>query len=210
MNWSTAANFATAVGTLVLAVATFASIRSSARSARTAERSLLIGLRPLLIASRLQDPDQKVGWGDRHWAHLEGAGAVAEIDDGRIYLAMSVRNAGSGIAVMQSWEVITEWRGAETPAPDPAAFRSHTRDLYVAPDDISFWQAALRDQNDPSYAPVAALIEQRERIVVDVLYTDHEGGQPSVTRYLINPRNDDKGWLCSAVRHYYFDRPNPR
>ena len=56
--WSTIASLATAGGTLVLAVATFASIRSanrsvrtSERAARTAEQSLLAGQRPLLVNS---------------------------------------------------------------------------------------------------------------------------------------------------------------
>lgn len=61
-DWSTIASLATAGGTLVLAVATFASIRSanrsvrtSERSARIAEQSLLAGQRPLLVNSRLQE-----------------------------------------------------------------------------------------------------------------------------------------------------------
>jgi len=50
-DWATIASFATAVGTLVLAVATFSSVRSANRSARIAERSFLIGLRPSLAPS---------------------------------------------------------------------------------------------------------------------------------------------------------------
>ena len=41
------ASLATAGGTLVLAVATFAAVRSANRAARAAEQSLLVGLRPL-------------------------------------------------------------------------------------------------------------------------------------------------------------------
>jgi hypothetical protein len=47
----TVASFATAAGTLVLAAATFSSIRSANRSARIAERSVQIGLRPILASS---------------------------------------------------------------------------------------------------------------------------------------------------------------
>jgi len=36
-NWATIATFANAIGTLVLAVATFAAVRSANRSARVAE-----------------------------------------------------------------------------------------------------------------------------------------------------------------------------
>ena len=50
------AAWGTSVGTLVLAGATFAAVRSSNRSARVAERTLLVGLRPLLVTSRAQDP----------------------------------------------------------------------------------------------------------------------------------------------------------
>ncbi len=46
-DWVTISSLATAGGTLVLAVATFSSVRSANRSARTAERSLLAGVRPI-------------------------------------------------------------------------------------------------------------------------------------------------------------------
>ena len=51
------------VGTLVLAGATFAAIRSSNRSARIAERSLLAGLR-LLVVARRDDPPEEVQFAD--------------------------------------------------------------------------------------------------------------------------------------------------
>lgn len=59
-DWASVASLATAAGTLVLAMATFASVRSANRTARAAEQSLQAGLRPLLLASRLQDDPQKV------------------------------------------------------------------------------------------------------------------------------------------------------
>jgi hypothetical protein len=101
--WGTAAELATAAGTLVLAAATFSSVRSANRAARSAERSLLAGLRPLLFASRAQDPPQQIRWGDDHWASVGGGQAVLELADDIVYLAMSVRNVGSGIAVLRGW-----------------------------------------------------------------------------------------------------------
>jgi hypothetical protein len=55
-DWVTISSLATAGGTLVLAAATFASVRSGNRSARIAERALQVGMRPLLTPSRLEDP----------------------------------------------------------------------------------------------------------------------------------------------------------
>ena len=104
-DWSTAASLATALGTLVLALATFVAVRAANRAARVAEYSMQIGIRPLLMPSRLTDTEQKIMWGDEHWARLSGSGAVAEVVDGNVYLAMSVRNSGSGVAVIHGWHL---------------------------------------------------------------------------------------------------------
>jgi hypothetical protein len=75
LDWATIASLATAGTTLVLAFASFASVRSGNRTARAAERSLQANLRPLLGPSRLQDPSQKVGFDDIQYSAL-GVGAV--------------------------------------------------------------------------------------------------------------------------------------
>src|SRR5205823_4670976 len=72
VDWVTISSLATAGGTLVLAIATFASVRSANRAARTAERSLLEGLRPVLVTSRLQDPPEKIVFVDEHWVQVPG------------------------------------------------------------------------------------------------------------------------------------------
>src|ERR1700735_5351633 len=96
-DWVTASSLATAAGTLVLAVATFSSVRSANRAARSAERALQVGLRPVVFASRPADPHQQIRWGDDHWASLGGGQAVLEPVDGVLYMAMSLRNVGSGL-----------------------------------------------------------------------------------------------------------------
>ena len=84
-NWTTAADLATAGGTLVLPVATFASVRSANRAARAADRSYLNSLRRLLVPTRPQDPEQKVlfsgGGADQHWVKVGGGRATAEVTD---------------------------------------------------------------------------------------------------------------------------------
>src|SRR5437588_1548525 len=97
--WSDAPNLATGVGTLVLAVATFASVRSANRSARVAEQALQEQRRPILAPSRLEDPLQKIMFVDNHWVRAEGSRGVAEFIDGSVYLALSLRNVGAGIGV---------------------------------------------------------------------------------------------------------------
>ena len=81
-DWASVASLATALGTLVLAVATFASVRSANRTARAAEQSLQAGLRPLLVASRLPDDPQKVMFVDGKWVQVPGGRATAQAEEG--------------------------------------------------------------------------------------------------------------------------------
>ena len=145
VDWSTVASLSTAAGTLVLALATFVAVRSANRSARVAEYSMQIGIRPLLMPSRLEDSDQKIMWGDEHWARLSGGGATVEIADDNVYLAMSLRNSGSGIAVIHGWHLGLHDLHDPHPHADPEEFRPQTRDLYVPGGDVGFWQAAIRE-----------------------------------------------------------------
>jgi hypothetical protein len=101
-DWVTISWLATAGGTLVLASATFASVRSANRAARVAEESLLAATRPLLMPSR---PPIRVGFGDDHFVLTPGGGGTAEVADSAIYLTMSIRNVGTGIAVLHGWRV---------------------------------------------------------------------------------------------------------
>jgi hypothetical protein len=213
-DWATVATFATAIGTLVLAVATFAAVRSSNRSARIAEEAFQVNLRPVLVTSRLDDPVQKIRWVDDHWARLEGSQANVEMVDGSIYLAISVRNVGSGLAVTFGWSVLTELGSNVTNVPHaaPEDFRMQTRDLYIAPADVGFWQAAIREAKDPDYPALSQDIRDVRAFTIDVLYGDHEGGQRTITRFGMIPRQTDDGikWFPNVARHWNLDRPDPR
>jgi hypothetical protein len=44
--------------------------------------------------------------------------------------------------------------------------------------------------------------------LVELLYTDEEGAQRAITAFLLAP--GEERWLCSAVRHWNLDRPDPR
>jgi hypothetical protein len=206
-DWTTISSLATAGGTLVLAGATFAAVRSSNRAARATERALLVGIRPMLLPSRLQDPPEKVGFMDDHWVKVPGGRAVAEVTDDAIYLAMAIRNAGTGLAVLDRWDIYGE-RVRDDPR-DLSEFRRLTRDIYLAGGDLGFWQGAFRDADDPVFPQVRAAIEERRALTIDLLYGDHEGGQRTISRFAILPASDGT-WVTSASRHWNLDRDNPR
>lgn len=208
-DWATISSLATAGGTLVLAAATFSSVRSANRAARATERALLAGIRPVLVPSRLQDPPEKVGFADDKWFKVPGGRAVAEATEEAIYLVIPVRNVGNGLAVLDAWEFYPERQRGELTHREPGSFRRLTRDLYVAGGDLGFWQGALREPSDPLFAAAADAIANRQPMTVDILYGDHEGGQRTISRFALLP-HDDGGWLAVVSRHWNLDRADPR
>lgn len=140
-DWVTISSLATAGGTLALAVSTFASVRSANRAARVAERALLVGLRPLVVTSRMDDPEQKIGYADSKWVKLPGGGGVAEVSDEAVYLAISLRNVGSGIAVLDGWRFAAN-RSPDGDEPPPVEeFHRPSRDIYVPTARSAFGRA---------------------------------------------------------------------
>jgi hypothetical protein len=207
-DWVTISSLATAGGTLILAIATFYSVRSANRAARVAERSLLAGLRPLLVPSRLDDPVQKAPFVDAGHLAVAGGSAAAECSDDRVLLAVSLRNVGSGIAVMQGWYFHPELTPrAERPAPEE--FTRLTRDNFLAVGEVGFWQGSFRDPSSEGFKAARRVLEAGGEWMVDVLYSDAEGGQRMISRYGMRPR-EDGGWLAVAGRHWSIDGIDPR
>lgn len=209
--WPTIASLGTAAGTLVLAFATFASVRSANRSTRIAEIALREQRRPLLAPSRLEDPTQKIMFVEGHWVRVQGNRGVAESEHGNIYLVLSLRNVGSGIAVCQGWTV-TAGQLTTRAAPQHApleSFKTQTRDLFIAAGDVGVWQGAIRNHDDPDFRAVAEAIESGEPLSLEILYSDQVGAQRTVSRFGLTPWPDDT-WFLQGSRHWFLEGPTPR
>jgi hypothetical protein len=208
------AAWGTTVGTLVLAGATFAAIRSSNRSARIAERSLLAGLQPMLVVARRDDPVEEVQFADGQTFKAGPASALFHNEGDVIYMAVPLRNAGAGIAYLYGYRLEAE--AARTvqaepldsarhrrrgDAPDPASFSVQQRDVYIAPGETGFWQAALRDPTAPIYASTLEALRTLGRITIDLLYGDMEGGQRTITRVVCLP-GPEQTWRCDVAHHW--------
>jgi hypothetical protein len=208
-DWATISSMATAGGTLVLAIATFGSIRSANRSARVAELSLMAGLRPVLIPSREEDPSERIRFGDGVVLTVPGHGAALEVQDDRLYLAIALRNGGAGLAVIHGWRVEVDEANSHR-RPDLDSFRRNTRDLYIPAGETGFWQGAVRERSDPQYDDLRAAAESRSRVLVDILYGDHEGGQRTIARFTISELPQVEGERSEALRYWNVDRDDPR
>jgi hypothetical protein len=207
-DWSTIASLATGAGTLVLAVATFSSVKASQRSARIAEQALLLGQRPVLAPTSESDASITVTFGDRHLTTARGGLAAVELEDDHFYFVLPLRNVGSGFAVLHAWRVTPVFVSSQE-KPDLSRLRAQQRDLYIPSGAIGFWQGALRDREDEMREGLDEAFAAGERLTLDVLYGDHEGGQRAVTRFSLVPMQDG-AWLPGVVRHWRLDGVNPR
>jgi hypothetical protein len=203
-DWVTISSLATAGGTLVLAGATFSAVRSANRSARIAEQGLQEQRRPLLVNARLDDPLQKAMFANGHWVRAEGSQAVIEEEDGTLYLALPLRNVGSGIAVLQGWHPWPELVTADVEHPPVESFRRQVRDIYIASGDVGMWQGALRDADDDARPAMAAAIAERRSFTVDLLYSDQVGGHRTISRFVATPTGEDR-WLSYVGLHWNLD-----
>lgn len=221
-DWVTISSLATAGGTLVLAVATFSSVKAGSRSARIAERSLLAGLRPLLIPSREDDPVEYVRFGDGQVLNVPGHGGAVLLSDESIYMAIALRNGGSGLAVLHAWhaEPRGDVQGVLDDAPDTEGFQRQQLDLYIPAGDTGFWLGRIRDPGTPNFERVRDALSDGTPLQVDLVYGDHEGGQRTITRFLLAAWPDAdaepidvgraEGKRASVLRYWYPDGEDPR
>lgn len=217
-DWVTISSLATAGGTLVLAVATFSSVRSANRSARVAEQSLMLGLRPVLVPAREEGSATRIRFGDGVFLTVPGDGGAALQRDDVIYLGLALRNGGSGLAVLHGWRARRREEGAG--APDLADFRRQQLDIYIPAGDNGFWEGALRDPEEPGHAEVRAALADGEPVQLDLIYGDHEGGQRAVARFILAQWSDADsedgqapfpGALrTTLLRYFNVDRDDPR
>jgi hypothetical protein len=209
-DWVTISSLATAGGTLVLAVATFSSVRSANRAARTAEVSLLANIRPVLIPSREDDPPERLMFGEGHRVTLEGHGAVLEHNEGNLYMAIGLRNAGSGLAVLHGWLAQAYEATSADEGPDPERLRRQQLDIYIPAGDYGSWRGAIREPDDENYAGLARAAKDGSRIVIDLLYGDHEGGQRAIARFNATVNEEGTGRTANVLRYWNLDRHDPR
>jgi hypothetical protein len=208
-DWVTISALATAAGTLVLAFATYGSVRSANRAARAAERSLLAELRPLLVESSEQDAPLHVGFMDHPSIGVPGGTAAVLEANGNLYVVLSLRNVGPGIAVLHGGRIAPGRPSADDGPPPLDEFRMLSRDIYIPSGKPGFWQIAFRDEQHDERAATIQAIERDGRFVADVLYGDLDGGQRVVTRFSVVREPDDL-WHLGTVRHWPLDGARPR
>ena len=158
----TLAELATAGGTLVLAISTFASVRSANRAARAAE--LVTPGRTAAAAGPVPAPGSgSEGLLDRLQACRAGGRHGGGRGRGRHDLP---GNVGAQPGERHRGDAGLAGAADRRAAPGDVGVPRQTR-LYVAPSDTGSWQAALRDPDDPERGRVAEAVKARQPVTVE-------------------------------------------
>ena len=124
-------------------------------------------------------------------------------------MAIPLRNVGSGLGVLHGWHVSLGGRVGGDARDHVDEFRQQQRDLYVAPGDTGYWQGAVRDEDDAFMEPARTAVRERERLTIDLLYGDHEGGQRTISRFILAP-GEGSAWPARVLRHWSLEGFDPR
>jgi hypothetical protein len=85
-----------------------------------------------------------------------------------IYLAMSLRNVGTGIGVLHGWVFYPERLSGDVDRPDAGHFQRLTRDIYVPAGDTGFWMSAFRDPASNEFVRARTAIAARQALTIDL------------------------------------------
>jgi hypothetical protein len=206
-DWVAISSLATAGGTLALAATTYASVRSANRAARVAELSLLAQLRPLLVESAETDPLQHAGFHDvPEPLPVAGGGAFVGTVGENLYVVLSLKNVGPGIAVVHGGLVHPDNLPSRPDHAPLESVRPLQRDVYISPGQVGYWQVAYREDD----ARRRQLLEtiRGGQVSCEVLYGDYEGGQRVLTRFGV--RRIGEEWQVVTIRHWQLDREEVR
>jgi hypothetical protein len=169
----------------------------------------LLGLRPVLAPSRVTDPPETVRFGEGRMVTVDGGMAAVEREDENYYFVIPLRNVGNGLAVLHAWRFVARRPEIDTPHAEPTEHRRQTRDLYVPAGDTGFWQGAIREPDDPFREGLHEAFLAGGVLAVDLLYGDHEGGQLTISRFILT-REEDGHWRPGVVRHWPLEGTDPR
>jgi hypothetical protein len=70
-------------------------------------------------------------------------------------------------------------------------------------------KGAIRDSEDPFRQGLDEAFHSGGMLTVDLLYGDHEGGQRTISRFILT-REEDGNWLPGVVRHWPLESSDPR
>jgi hypothetical protein len=206
------AGLATALGTALLAAATFVLARRTGEQSRTATAALEAQVRPLLIdVAPGSDGDHEAPLypnGERGEKWKRGY-AVVTFDGGRGYVSVPLRNIGPGPA-----HILGARLEATHASGPPLELWMATKQFVPSGEVVRVSLLLGNDARHLQGAFVDAVRQRGSGLTLVVEYADVGGGQRTRSRLELARRIAEEGWIVAGIEHYRCgdggDGPDPR
>lgn len=67
---------------------------------------------------------------------------------------------------------------------------------------VATFSAVMVPRVDTPHPGLDEALRDGEMLTVDLFYGDHEGGQGTISRFILTPGEEDGQWHCSVVCHW--------
>jgi hypothetical protein len=199
VDWVTVSKLAAAAATVGLALATFASVRSANRAARVVERSLRVGPPAVVLPTRPDDPQQTIAFADGRRLTVPGGGAVIELTDDAIQIAMAIRNVGGGLAILRGW--FLQPKRAQDEHTEVEEFNRLACDVYLSGSETVVWQSRVKASASPAFARVRQALLARTPLSLEILHSNQHEDRWTITRFDLTSAGGDGKWSAAAAGH---------
>ena len=186
---ATIASYATAAGTLVLAVATFSAVRSSNRFSPHRRRVTPHQHAPTAHPVAVSTTPSKGCCGiHHHAAHINGRTPSSRKTAGSSIWRSDCETLVQVLPCSTGGTRCPIRRSKTCPTPQAEDFRRLTIDLYIPAGGSGYWEAAVREPDDPLRPGFMRALTERHPFMIDILYGDQQGRQRTISRYLSCPQ----------------------
>jgi hypothetical protein len=174
---------------------------SALLSARQMKRNLL----PIITPARPDGSKRVARFTPAKHVVLENADSFSQEDGERVYLAVCVRNIGSGVAVVRGVDANSTDEVKEL-APDgiPALrglVRSE-RSLYLGPTEAAYLTMWATSSSSAGFDVVRRTVPAKGDLLLDLVYCDHAGRQLTVSRIELRWASDANRYVARLVKYW--------
>lgn len=185
--------------TIALAVAT---VTVALLSARQIKHNLL----PIMVPARPDGRKRVARFTLEKHVTIRNADTYAEFDGDGVCLAVCLRNIGSGVAVLKGFDASPNDSAepASYDVPSLSRFASALHALYLGPGDAAYLAifTSLDSSRTDAYEVVQETVPNGASLLLDLVYTDHSGGQLTISRLELEWATDVDRYVAKVARYW--------
>jgi hypothetical protein len=193
------------IATAALALATLLVAVPAAWSALISAQETKRDLLPVIIPAKAHGIKWIVRFTPHKHVVLENFDSYTDEDDQYVYFAVALRNIGAGIAVVLGTDASPK-ADLDDLVPKHVAplsgMRRMARNMYLAKSDAAYLVFWTTSASSGIYKVIYDAVPKRQDIVLDLIYSDQDGRQMTVSRFELSWAMDVNRYVAKIVKHW--------